>query len=80
MINLGNTTISAMRLGSTEVVRAYLGDVIVYEADEIDRGAGAVTWGFTNSNRKIAVELQSATGSDSYEYNVDRSILKVVKS
>lgn len=80
MVKIGMASVEALFLGSTEIVKAYRGTDVVYEAGTIDRGTGTIPYSWTNSERKIAVSQTSVSGSDSYAYNEDTHVLRVTRS
>ena len=67
-INLGGLEISKAFLGSTEVISAYLGDVLVYSSE--DTTSFITTWRTTTPNETITIPTNSVYV---YNYNITTS-------
>ncbi len=77
MAKIGTASVEALHLGNTEIVKAYKGADVIYEAGYIDRGTGEIVNGYTDATRLISIRQVSASGSQSYRYNETESSLNV---
>jgi len=75
MAKIGTASVEALHLGNTEIVKAYKGADVIYEAGYIDRGTGEIVNGYTDATRLISIRQVSASGSQSYRYNETESSL-----